>query len=103
LNSFLVVIVGGVGSFIGTAVGGVCPDCELFLWRYLKRQSAKSAVPGVWLRCSECDVSTYARPARSHIVQRDPPWVVDPEQVVEWFETNMVGAGAIAATDGGSQ
>lgn len=86
---------------------GVCPDCGLFLWRYLKRQSAKSAVPGVWLRCSECDVSTYARPARSHIVQRDPPWVADPEQVVEWFDEELGDAestgttGPVAAADGG--
>jgi len=80
---------------------GVCPDCGLCLWRYLRHESAKGGIPGIHLRCAECDVTAYARPVRSHIVQRDPAWVADPEQVVEWFETG--GAGAIAATDGGSQ
>lgn len=89
---------------------GICPGCELFLWRFLKRDSAKNSVPGVLLRCSDCEVSTYARPVRSHTIRREPAWVVDAEQVDEWFEHNMVdltgpGAGtdALAAVDGGEQ
>jgi ssDNA-binding Zn-finger/Zn-ribbon topoisomerase 1 len=90
--------------------GGVCPDCGLFLWRYLKRRSAKSGVPGVHLRCSECTAIAYARPVRSHTIRQEPEWVADPEQVVEWFDENIVelktsgvGTGAVATTDGGEQ
>ena len=89
---------------------GVCPGCGLYLWRYLKQISAKNPAPGVFLRCAECEVSPYARPVRSHTIRQEPEWVADPEQVVGWFETNMVelktsgvGTGAVATTDGGEQ
>jgi hypothetical protein len=90
--------------------GGVCPDCGLFLWRYLKRRSAKSGVPGVHLRCSECTAIAYARPVRSHTIRQEPEWVADPEQVVEWFDENIVDLGgpgtghdSLAAADGGEK
>jgi len=86
--------------------GGVCPDCGLFLWRYLKRRSAKSGVPGVHLRCSECTAIAYARPVRSHTIRQEPEWVADPGEVVEWFERGGGGSTdtesrPVAATDGG--
>lgn len=89
---------------------GVCPGCGLYLWRYLNQISAKNPAPGVFLRCAECEVSTYARPVRSHTIRQDPDWVVDSEQVDEWFDPNMVDLGgpgtghdSLAAADGGEK
>jgi hypothetical protein len=69
--------------------GGTCPDCERYLWTYLEHESGENVVPGVLLRCSECQRTTYARPVRSHAIRRDPPWMVDSEQVIERFDHNM--------------
>jgi hypothetical protein len=69
---------------------GVCPACAQYLWTWTEQPSCRNGVPGVWLRCGDCDELAYARPVRSHTTRRDPPWLVDPEQVIERFDHNMV-------------
>jgi len=73
------------------AYGRCCPHCGHEMRRTIDSTQGQTAKPGVLMRCAECRNVSFAHPESTGEVRDGPGWVVEPEQVVEWFDYGEEG------------
>jgi hypothetical protein len=67
------------------AFAGACDGCGRDIERIIEVPEGQVSQFGILVRCAECR-ETSLIPARSSGDHRvDPPWVVSPDEVLEWF------------------
>jgi len=69
---------------------GDCLHCGHEMRRKIDSTQGQTAKPGVLMRCAECREVSFAHPESAGDPRGGPEWVVEPEQVVEWFDYGEV-------------